>query len=50
MYRTTKRKWCPTLEGLEGRQLLPTLYIANAASGKVLDDPGFSTANGTVIE
>jgi hypothetical protein len=30
--------------------LLSTVYIANAASGKVLDDPGFSTANGTVIE
>jgi hypothetical protein len=25
-------------------------YIANAVSGKVLDDPGFSTSNGTKIQ
>ena len=27
-----------------------TYYVDNAYSGKVLDDPGFSTANGTVIQ
>jgi Peptidase A4 family/Ricin-type beta-trefoil lectin domain-like len=37
-------------EALESRQLLSGYYIVNAASGKVLDDPGFSTNNGTPID
>ena len=37
-------------EALESRQLLSGYYIVNAASGKVLDDPGFSTSNGTPID
>jgi len=37
-------------EGLEGRQLLSGYYIANASSGKVLDNPAFSTSNGAVIQ
>ncbi len=38
-------------EALEGRQLLSAqqYFIVNAASGKVLDDPGGSTSNGTAI-
>jgi hypothetical protein len=46
MARTTKRKFGPNCEGLEGRQLLSTYYVVNASSGKVLDDPAFSTSNG----
>ena len=37
-------------EALEGRQMLSGYYIVNAASGKVLDDPDFSTSNGAVID
>jgi hypothetical protein len=40
----------PGCEGLESRQLLSAYYILNAASGKVLDDPGFSPNNGTIIQ
>ena len=36
-------------EALESRQLLSGYYLINAASGKVLDDPAFSNANGTSI-
>jgi hypothetical protein len=50
MARTTRRKLSPTLEGLEGRQLLSNCYIANVASGKVLDDPGGATASGTAVQ
>jgi hypothetical protein len=50
MARTTRRKLRPTLEGLEGRQLLSNVCIANAASGKVLDDPNGSTLSGAVIQ
>ena len=37
-------------EALESRQLLSGYYIVNASSGKVLDDPSFSTSNGTLIQ
>jgi hypothetical protein len=63
MARTTRRKLSPTLEGLEGRQLLSAGvigvvgspspgfdYIVNVASGKVLDDPGGSLGGGTIIQ
>jgi len=39
-----------TCEALESRQLLSSYYIVNVSSGKVLDDPGFSTSNGAVID
>jgi hypothetical protein len=47
---TTRRKRRPTLEGLESRQLLSNYYLVNQASGLVLDDPGFSTSNGTLMQ
>jgi hypothetical protein len=50
MRRTTRRKSQPMIEGLESRQLLSNYYVANAASGKVLDDPSGSTASGTLIQ
>jgi hypothetical protein len=50
MTRTTKRALRPALEGLEGRQLLSNCYLLNVASGKVLDDPSGSTADGTKIQ
>ena len=36
-------------EALESRQMLSGYYIINDYSGKVLDDPGGSTSNGTPI-
>jgi hypothetical protein len=53
MTRTTRRKSRVNCECLEGRQLLSlsgTYYVVNAASGLVLDDPGFSTSNGAIIQ
>ncbi len=37
-------------EALESRQMLSGYYIVNAASGKVLEDPGGSTSNGQLID
>jgi hypothetical protein len=37
-------------EALEGRQLLSGCYVINAFSGKVLDNPGFSTSNGVQMD
>jgi hypothetical protein len=50
MTRVRQRKYQLNCEALESRQLLSGFYIVNAASGKVLDDPNFSTANGTHIQ
>src|SRR5262249_42543107 len=50
MTRVNRRKFQATCEGLETRQVLSTYYFLNVASGKVLDDPGFSTANGTALQ
>src|SRR5271165_7453007 len=50
MTRVRRRNHPLDCEALEGRQLLSGYYIVNAASGKVLDDPGGSTSNGAVIE
>jgi hypothetical protein len=50
MNRMHQRKYRPDCEGLEGRQLLSAYYIVNSSSGKVLDDPGFSTSNGAIIQ
>ena len=50
MARVNRRKFQATCESLETRELLSTYYILNAFSGKVLDDPGFSTSNGTLIK
>jgi hypothetical protein len=49
--RVRRRNHPLNCEALEGRQLLSATqyYIVNAASGKVLDDPGGSTSNGTAI-
>jgi hypothetical protein len=49
MARKHQRGFRPGCEGLEGRQLL-SAYFVNAYSGKVLDDPGFSTSNQTRIQ
>ena len=51
MTRGRRRNHPLSCEALEGRQLLSAqqYYIVNAASGKVLDDPGGSTSNGTAI-
>src|SRR5262249_48993401 len=46
--RVRRRNHPLNCEALEGRQLLSPYYIANLASGKVLDN-GLSTSNGTVI-
>jgi hypothetical protein len=40
----------PNCEALEGRQLLSGYYVINTFSGKVLDDPGFSTRNGVQMD
>jgi len=48
MARKCKHTFRPGCEDLEGRQLL--LTITNVYSGKVLDDTGFSTRNGTLIQ
>jgi hypothetical protein len=50
MTRVRRRNHRLNCEALESRQLLSGYYIVNAASGKVLDDPGFSTSNGTPID
>jgi hypothetical protein len=47
MNRNTKHAFSPACEGLEGRQLLSANYLVNSWSGKVVDDPRFSKANGT---
>ena len=47
MARKSKYTFRPDCEGLEGRQLMST--ITNVFNGKVLDDPGYSTSNGTQI-
>ncbi len=44
--RVRRRNHQLNCEALESRQLLSGYYIVNAASGKVLDDPGASTSNG----
>jgi hypothetical protein len=51
MTRVRRRDHPLNCDALEGRQLLSATqyYIVNAASGKVLDDPGGSTRNGTAI-
>jgi hypothetical protein len=48
--RAPRRNQRLNCEALEGRQMLSGLYIVNASSGKVLDDPDFSTSNGTLIQ
>ena len=50
MTRVRRRNHRLNCEALESRQLLSGYYIVNEASGKVLDDPGFSTSNGAVID
>ena len=50
MTRLRRRNRQLNCEALESRQLLSGYYIVNAFSGKVLDDPGFSTSNGAVIQ
>lgn len=50
MARTTQRRFRPSCDRLEARQLLASYYVINAASGKVLDDPADSTASGTLIQ
>ena len=50
MSRVRRRNHQLNCEALEGRQLLSGYYIVNAYSGKVLDDPNFSTSNGTLIQ
>ena len=47
--RTRRRNRRLDCEALESRQMLSGYYIVNEASGKVLDDPGGSTSNGTGI-
>ncbi len=48
--RVRRRNHRLNCEALEGRQLLSGYYLVNAASGKVLDDPNFSTTNGAAID
>ena len=48
--RVRRRNHQLNCEALESRQLLSGYYIVNAASGKVLDDPNFSTTNGAAID
>src|SRR5262249_43935508 len=52
MTRVRRRNHPLNCEALEGRQLLSVTqyYIVNAASGKVLDDPGGTTSNGAFID
>ena len=50
MTRVRRRNHRLDCEALESRQLLSGYYIVNAASGKVLDDPNFSSSNGTPID
>jgi hypothetical protein len=48
--RVRRRNQQLNCETLESRQLLSGYYIVNESSGKVLDDPGGSTAKGLVQE
>ena len=48
MHRTCQHAFRPDCEAMEGRQLL-SYFIHNVASGKALDVPGGSTANGVPI-
>jgi hypothetical protein len=48
--RVRRRNHRMNCEALESRQLLSGYYLLNGASGKVLDDPNFSTSNGAVID
>ena len=48
--RARRRNHRLNCEALESQQLLSGYYIVNASSGKVLDDPAFSTSNGAVIQ
>jgi hypothetical protein len=48
--RARRRNQRLNCEALESRQLLTNYYIVNSASGKVLDDPNFSTGNGTQMD
>jgi hypothetical protein len=48
--RGRRRNYPLNCEALDSRQLLSGYYIVNAASGKVLDDPAFSTSEGTTID
>ena len=50
MARARRRNYQMNCEALESRQPLSGFYIVNAASGKVLDDPNFSTSNGAQIQ
>jgi Calpain family cysteine protease/Ricin-type beta-trefoil lectin domain-like len=50
MTRVRRRNHRLNCETLESRQLLSGYYIVNASSGKVLDDPAFSTSNGAIIQ
>jgi Ricin-type beta-trefoil lectin domain-like len=50
MTRVRRRNHPLNCEVLESRQMLSGYYIANAASGKVLDDPAGSTNEGAVID
>ncbi len=45
--RAPRRNQRLNCEALEGRQMLSGFYIVNECSGKVLDDPDFSTAAST---
>ena len=48
--RVRRRNHQLNCEALESRQLLSGYYVVNESSGKVLDDPNFSTSNGAVIQ
>ena len=50
MTRTSRPKFQARCECLENRQLLSGTYVINAYSGKVIEDPGFSTANGLDVQ
>jgi hypothetical protein len=50
MSRVRHRNYQLKCEVLESRQLLSGYYIVNAFSGKMLNDPAFSTSNGAVIQ
>ena len=50
MTRKRRRYYQLNCEALESRQMLSGYYIVNAYSGKVLDDPNFSTTNGTPVQ
>ena len=48
--RVRRRNHRLNCEALESRQLLSGYYVVNASSGKVLDDPGFSTSANAQID